>query len=205
MCDVTFLTVHGRTPFQKTSHPVNIEAIADIKKSIKIPLIANGDIKSLEDAENLQRLTNCNGIMTARGILANPTLFTGTTITPNSCIQNWLNIVISAGDNITFQCLHHHLTFMMEKLLSRKQRVVFNNFTRKQQVLDFLSEHFDLRPELNSVIPNDIVCEYNDSENCVDNQNMYSSDNSKGVYFNSKIEKNDNFELDFMESSLFDL
>lgn len=205
MCDVTFLTVHGRTPFQKTSHPVNIEAIADIKKSIKIPLIANGDIKSLEDAENIHSLTNCNGVMTARGILANPTIFTGTTVTPISCIQNWLNIVTSAGDTITFQCLHHHLTFMMEKLLSRKQRVIFNNFTKKQQVFDFLNEYFDLRPETNSVMLNDIVCEYSDSESIVkDNPNMYSSDNTKGVYFNSKIEKNDNFEFDFMESSLFD-
>lgn len=206
MCNVTFLTVHGRTPFQKTSHPVNIEAIADIKKSIKIPLIANGDIKCLEDAENIHSLTNCNGVMTARGILANPTIFTGTTVTSISCIQNWLNIVTSAGDTITFQCLHHHLTFMMEKLLSRKQRVIFNNFTKKQQVYDFLNENFDLRSETSSVMLNDIVCDYSDSESIVkDNPNMYSSDNSKGVYFNSKIEKNDNFEFDFMESSLFEL
>lgn len=59
-CGVTFITIHGRTPSQKTE-PVNVAAFIEVQKSIAIPLIINGDIKHLDDAKKLASLTNCNG------------------------------------------------------------------------------------------------------------------------------------------------
>ncbi|KAG8336658.1 tRNA-dihydrouridine(20a/20b) synthase [NAD(P)+]-like protein [Homalodisca vitripennis] len=59
-CGATFVTVHGRTPLQRTE-PVNIAAFKEIRDSVSLPLIANGDVKTLQDAERLQRVTGYNG------------------------------------------------------------------------------------------------------------------------------------------------
>ena len=57
---LSFLTVHGRTKDQR-SDPVNLEAIRLIKDSVRVPVIANGDICSLKDAENVQQATSVDG------------------------------------------------------------------------------------------------------------------------------------------------
>ena len=57
---VSFFTVHGRTKDQRTD-PVNYEAIKLIKSSVRVPVIANGDIFSLADAEKVQQLTSVDG------------------------------------------------------------------------------------------------------------------------------------------------
>lgn len=54
------LTIHGRTKDQK-SEPINVEGLKTICSRLSIPVIANGDVKSLEDAEELQVLTGCRG------------------------------------------------------------------------------------------------------------------------------------------------
>ena len=58
---ISFLTIHGRTPSQKTNTPVDKEAIKEIKNSLQIPLIANGDIFNLSDANKMNEITNCDG------------------------------------------------------------------------------------------------------------------------------------------------
>ena len=49
---VSFLTVHGRTIKQKSTEaePVDFEAIRTIRESVQLPVVANGDVFSLEDA-----------------------------------------------------------------------------------------------------------------------------------------------------------
>lgn len=84
-CGITFITVHGRSPTQKIGEPSNVEYLAEIKKSISIPMVANGDVKTLDGANELYEQTKCDGLMSARGILTNPTLFAGTNTTPVSC------------------------------------------------------------------------------------------------------------------------
>lgn len=109
-------------------------------------MVANGDVKTLEGANELFAQTGCDGIMSARGILSNPGLYAGHQQTELQVVQDWIDLCDSVGDAITFQCFHHHLTFMMDKMIRKKVRVDFNNFTTKQQVLDFLEEHFGVVP-----------------------------------------------------------
>lgn len=161
---MSYITVHGRTPTQR-NEPINLEAITEIKQSLKIPVVANGDIKSLTDAVNVQQLTNCDGVMVARGILTNPTLFSGTSQTTSDCIKKWLDICFNTvqesfessinsfpennkPENLTFQCFHHHLVFMLEKVLPKKERLVFNNLHSFKDVVEFLRNKFDFEPEL---------------------------------------------------------
>lgn len=145
-CGVTFVSVHGRTTYQKTGVPSDADAIAQVCHSVGIPLVANGDVKTLSDADELFARTACAGVMSARGILANPALFGGHVTTPLQCVQRWLDVCALAGDAITFQCFQHHLTFMMDKLMARRQRVQFNDFTRKEQIWEFMEAKYGLRP-----------------------------------------------------------
>jgi len=63
------LIVHGRTRSQMYSGTANWDAIAEIKQAIEIPVIANGDINSIESAIKCQNITNCDGFAIGRGIL----------------------------------------------------------------------------------------------------------------------------------------
>ena len=68
------ITVHGRTRRQGFSGSANWEAIAKIKNSLDIPVIANGDIKSSRDAIKCLEITNADGIMIGRASMGAPWL-----------------------------------------------------------------------------------------------------------------------------------
>ena len=57
----SFITVHGRTKDERCQ-PVNMEAIRIIKDSVSVPVIANGDIRSNDDALRVQAETGVDGL-----------------------------------------------------------------------------------------------------------------------------------------------
>ncbi len=69
------LCVHGRTREQFYSGNADWDTIAKVKANVKIPVVANGDVKNHTDALNILKNTNCDGIMIARGSLGNPWIF----------------------------------------------------------------------------------------------------------------------------------
>jgi tRNA-dihydrouridine synthase 4 len=71
----SWLTVHGRTPQQGGRGPVNYAAIGVICHSLQIPVIANGGVASAEQADRVQQLTGCAGVMVAQRLLEDPTMF----------------------------------------------------------------------------------------------------------------------------------
>ncbi|XP_035384266.1 B-cell receptor-associated protein 29 isoform X3 [Electrophorus electricus] len=58
---VSWITVHGRTPDER-HQPVHHDAIRTIKDSLTIPVIANGDIRNLQDMESMHELTGVDGM-----------------------------------------------------------------------------------------------------------------------------------------------
>jgi tRNA-dihydrouridine synthase 4 len=106
-----WIAVHGRTMKQRSTHPVDYDAIKMVKENLSIPVIANGDVWTLQDAHTIQEKTGVNGVMAARGILQNPALFAGYSVTPPECIADWMHIGLSLGMNTP--TLHQHLMFML--------------------------------------------------------------------------------------------
>lgn len=74
-CGVSALIVHGRTRDEFYSGRADWEIIKQVKDTVKIPVIGNGDIKCIEDAEQMLAQTGCDGLMIGRGALGNPWIF----------------------------------------------------------------------------------------------------------------------------------
>ena len=74
-CGIDAITVHGRVAAQGYSGTVNWDIIAEVKRSVGIPVIANGDVNTPQDAARLFESTGCDGIMIGRGALGNPWVF----------------------------------------------------------------------------------------------------------------------------------
>ena len=69
------VTVHGRPKEQMYSGKVDYDIIAEVKKSVSIPVIGNGDITDEQSATMMMEKTNCDAIMIGRGALGNPWIF----------------------------------------------------------------------------------------------------------------------------------
>lgn len=68
------ITVHGRTRAQGYTGPARWEWIAKVKQALRIPVIANGDIVSVESAQHCLEITGADGVMCSRGTLGDPFL-----------------------------------------------------------------------------------------------------------------------------------
>jgi len=71
---VDFISIHGRTRKQLYSGKADYEAIARAKASVKIPVIANGDINT-QNASEVFKITACDGLMIGRASIGNPWVF----------------------------------------------------------------------------------------------------------------------------------
>lgn len=70
----SWLTIHARTKLQGYQPPVFWKPIGEVRKRLGIPVVANGDIWSLDDFRQCQDETGCNHFMIGRSALANPSL-----------------------------------------------------------------------------------------------------------------------------------
>lgn len=69
------VTIHGRTRAQQYQPYADWKIIKEVKRSVKIPVIGNGDITSAEDAQRMYEETGCDLVMIGRAALGNPWLF----------------------------------------------------------------------------------------------------------------------------------
>ena len=67
--------VHPRTRSQMFSGKSDWQLIKAVKQAVSVPVIGNGDIFTVEDAAEMQKLTGCDSVMIGRGIMGKPWLF----------------------------------------------------------------------------------------------------------------------------------
>ena len=68
------ICVHPRTRSQGYSGKADWSIIKRVKETVKIPVIGNGDILTIYDAQRMLKETGCDAIMIGRGVLGNPWL-----------------------------------------------------------------------------------------------------------------------------------
>jgi len=74
---VDAITVHPRTRSQQYSGRAPWEIIASVVDAVAIPVIGNGDVRSLADARAMAEATGCAAVMIGRGALGAPWIFRG--------------------------------------------------------------------------------------------------------------------------------
>jgi tRNA-dihydrouridine synthase B len=72
---IQMLVMHGRTRADKYMGCAEYDTIAAVKQSVRIPVLANGDIDSPEKAQMVLVRTGCDGIMVGRGAHGRPWIF----------------------------------------------------------------------------------------------------------------------------------
>ena len=72
---VDSITVHGRTREQYYSGKADWSMIAEVKQSVKIPVIANGDVSDFDSLDGIIKMTGADGIMIGRAAMGNPWIF----------------------------------------------------------------------------------------------------------------------------------
>lgn len=88
------IAIHGRCKSDMYRGEVNLDYIKIVKESVSIPVVGNGDIKTIEDAKKMLEYTKVDGIMIGRASLGNPWLirdlvdyFDGKTLLPSPTLQ----------------------------------------------------------------------------------------------------------------------
>ena len=69
------VTVHGRTRVQMYGGTADWDVIREVRKAVRIPVIANGDVFRAEDAVRILKVTGADAVMIGRGAFGNPWIF----------------------------------------------------------------------------------------------------------------------------------
>ncbi len=151
---VSAITIHGRTREEYYSGTVDLDIIKKVKESVKIPVIGNGDVKSIQDAKKMFEYTGVDGIMIGRAALGNPWLIGEIVSGVESnisnmeklkCIKEHLNLEIKEkGEYIGIREFRKHLCWYLKNLKeSSKIRAKVNTIENVEELIKKLEEYFN--------------------------------------------------------------
>ncbi|MBR4234464.1 MAG: tRNA dihydrouridine synthase DusB [Clostridia bacterium] len=150
------VTVHPRTRDMFYSGHAAWDIIADVKQSVRIPVIGNGDIRSGGDAVNMLTQTGCDAVMVARAAQGNIWIFaeilcalTGGTFTPPSpgdrirtALRHTDMQILSRGEEYGIAEMRKFIAWYTQGLPSSASlRAGVNGYTRREQIHAALNEY----------------------------------------------------------------
>ena len=122
------IAVHARTRKQEYSGEANWNAIGEIKKTVSIPVIGNGDVKSLADADRMIAETGCDAVMIGRAAIGNPWIFSGSQRGSQSheellrvITYHLHGMVVHYGEKIGVVLFRKHLTRYLDGYLTTSE------------------------------------------------------------------------------------
>lgn len=109
------ITVHGRTRAQGYSGNADWNIIKQVKETVKIPVIGNGDVTSAEKAKEMLDYTGCDAVMIGRGVLGNPWLI-------NECVTYLESGIIPSrpSSKEKIEMLKRHYKLLVESTSERQ-------------------------------------------------------------------------------------
>ncbi len=158
---VAMLTVHGRTRACGYRGPAEYDTIAEVKRAVRIPVVANGDIASPERARDVLRATGADAVMIGRAAQGRPWIFreivhflrTGEHLPPPDGAEIRDRLLAHLREHIAFYGEHtgvrtarkHVGWYLADDPRWPAHRDLFNALTGPQDQLDAL-EAFFARP-----------------------------------------------------------
>ncbi|KAF4864224.1 tRNA-dihydrouridine(20a/20b) synthase [NAD(P)+]-like [Colletotrichum siamense] len=167
--NIDFLTIHPRTRHTASSTPINTESLGILleKYGDTLPILLSGDVFSMAtlplstvsktvsepDGQVTNGLTpftpsgtKLAGLMSARGILANPAIYAGYEACPWEAVESFMRHVIRAP--IPVKLVQHHLHEMVgpgmgpdkKALLDKQERAALQRLDSMIDVIDFMDD-----------------------------------------------------------------
>ena len=149
-CGVNFIAVHGRTRQQFYSGAANWTEIAKVKDAVKIPVIANGDVKDYDSLDKILEVTKADGVMVGRAAQGNPWIIgnllnylrTGKKNPPptlaervNVMRRHFDKLISLKGENVAVREMRSHAAWYTKGLIGGAE--IRNKFNRAATVDEF--------------------------------------------------------------------
>ncbi|REE56411.1 tRNA-U20-dihydrouridine synthase [Paenibacillus taihuensis] len=161
------VSVHGRTREQLYTGVANWDIIRDVKQSVSIPVIGNGDVFTPEDARRMLDHTGVDGVMIGRGALGNPWMLYRTIhylttgeLLPDPSPREKMDVAILhmdrlvnlKGEGTAVREMRKHMAWYLKGLpgAARVKDVIMEETTRDKMV-QILGEYVESLGELGTV------------------------------------------------------
>ena len=156
---VDAIAVHGRTREQFYAGHADWSQIAAVRRAVKIPVIANGDVRTYDDLDRIREATGCEAVMIGRAAQGNPWIFhqfthylrtgerlPGPTMHERAAvIVRHLDLLLKyKGDYVGPREMRKHATWYTRGIVhGAVLRDRFNKATTRDDFLAILREFFD--------------------------------------------------------------
>ncbi len=153
---VQAVAVHGRTREQFYRDRADWQIIRQVREKLRIPVIANGDIRNVEDLIKIREVTGCEAVMVGRAAQGNPWIFRQLThylrtgeILPGPTMEERKEIIIRhldmllkfKGDYVGPREMRKHATWYTRGIKGNAElRVQFNKAETREDFLRILEK-----------------------------------------------------------------
>ena len=152
---VKLLTIHGRTKDEYYLGEADLRGIKEVKESVSIPVVGNGDIKDIASAKYMFEYTGVDAIMIGRAALGNPWIFKsiieGKEYVPTlkerfDVITEHLDLAVSRErEEVAIPKMRKHIAWYLKGLKhSTIAKDKINRETTYEGVMSILNEYFEM-------------------------------------------------------------
>ena len=154
---ISAITVHGRTRSEFYTGNADWDIIKQVKQSVDIPVIGNGDIVDGKTALKMFQDTGVDGIMIGRGALGNPWIFreiqyfleTGKELKPPTkeekleIIKQHIELAVEEKGDIAVKELRKHISWYTKNMPNSTDfRSSINKIESKEELITKIDEYF---------------------------------------------------------------